>query len=79
VRADIVNPFLQAASQVLESELGSKPTRGQVGLQRTPYRTDEVTAVVAVTGEVAGADRDGLGDGTGHSGAHDRRRVPGAD
>jgi chemotaxis protein CheX len=54
MRAEIINPFLQAASEVLESELGSPPRRGAIGLQRSAYTSDEVTAVVAVTGEVAG-------------------------
>lgn len=54
MRAEIINPFLQAASEVLESELGSPPQRGAIGLQRSAYTSDEVTAVVAVTGEVAG-------------------------
>jgi chemotaxis protein CheX len=54
MRAEFINPFLQAASEVLESELGSTPARGTVGLQRSAYTSDDVTAVVAVTGEIAG-------------------------
>jgi chemotaxis protein CheX len=54
VRAEFINPFLQAATEVLESELGSTPRRGTVGLQRSSYTSDDVTAVVAVTGDVAG-------------------------
>jgi chemotaxis protein CheX len=54
MRSEILNPFLQAASEVLASELGSPPRRGAIGLQRSAYTSDEVTAVVAVTGEVAG-------------------------
>src|SRR3954464_7561839 len=54
MKAEFINPFLQAATQVLESELGSAPKRGSVGLQRSAYTSDEVTAVVGVTGSVAG-------------------------
>ena len=54
MRAEIINPFLQATNEVLESELGAAPTRGQIGLQRSAYTSNEVTAVVAVTGNVAG-------------------------
>jgi chemotaxis protein CheX len=54
MRAEVINPFLQATNEVLESELGAAPTRGQIGLQRSAYTSDEVTAVVAVTGNVAG-------------------------
>jgi chemotaxis protein CheX len=54
MRAEFINPFLQAATEVLESELGTTPSRGSIGLQRSAYTSDEVTAVVAVTGEIAG-------------------------
>lgn len=54
MRAEFINPFLQAATEVLESELGSAPKRGAVGLQRSAYTSDEVTVVVAVIGDVAG-------------------------
>ena len=54
MRAEFINPFLQAANEVLESELGASPRRGQIGLQKSAYTTEEVTAVVGVTGAVAG-------------------------
>jgi chemotaxis protein CheX len=54
MKAEFINPFLQAATQVLESELGSAPARGNIGLQRSPYTSNDVTAVVGVTGSVAG-------------------------
>jgi chemotaxis protein CheX len=54
VRAEFINPFLQATSEVLESELGKAPKRGKVGLQRSAYTSDEVTAMVGVAGGVAG-------------------------
>jgi chemotaxis protein CheX len=54
MRAEFINPFLHAACEVLESELGSTPRRGTVGLQRSAYTSDEVTAVVGVTGAIAG-------------------------
>jgi chemotaxis protein CheX len=54
MKAEFINPFLHAATEVLESELGSTPKRGNVGLQRSAYTSDDVTAVVAVTGDVAG-------------------------
>ena len=54
MRAEFINPFLQAATEVLEAELGTAPTRGSVGLQRSSYTSDDVTAVVAVTGSIAG-------------------------
>jgi chemotaxis protein CheX len=54
MRAEFINPFLQAATEILESELGTAPERGNVGLQRSAYTSGEVTAVVAVTGDVSG-------------------------
>src|ERR1700694_768594 len=54
MRVEFINPFVQAVTEVLESELGTAPERGSIGLQRSAYTSNEVTAVVAVTGEVAG-------------------------
>jgi chemotaxis protein CheX len=54
MRAEFINPFVQAVTEVLESELGAAPVRGSIGLARSAYTSNEVTAVVAVAGEVAG-------------------------
>jgi chemotaxis protein CheX len=54
VRAEFITPFPKAANEVLESELGASPQRGQVGLQKSVYTTDDVTAVTGVTGQVQG-------------------------
>jgi chemotaxis protein CheX len=67
MRAEFINPFLQAATEVLASELGSTPTRGTVGLQRSAYTSDDVTAVVAVTGEIAGMVMFAMTEDTGRA------------
>jgi chemotaxis protein CheX len=54
VKVEFVNPFLQAATEVLESELGGESQRGELRLQKSAVTTDEVTAIVCVTGTVAG-------------------------
>jgi chemotaxis protein CheX len=54
MRADFVNPFLRAADEVLESELGEPPKRGQISVRKSAYTTDFVSAIVAVTGHVQG-------------------------
>ena len=54
MRVEFVNPFIQAAREVLESELGGHAERGNISLQKSAYTTDDVTAVVGVTGAVAG-------------------------
>jgi chemotaxis protein CheX len=51
---EFVNPFIQAASEVLESELGSQAERGDLRMEKSAFTTDEVTAVVGVTGAVSG-------------------------
>jgi len=54
LKVEIVNPFVVAASEVLESELGAQAERGNLRLQMSACTTDEVTALVGVTGAVNG-------------------------
>jgi chemotaxis protein CheX len=54
VKVEFVNPFIQAAGEVLESELGGEAQRGELRLQKSAFTTDDVTAVVGVTGTVNG-------------------------
>lgn len=54
MKVAFVNPFLQAASEVLESELGGDSERGELRLHRSAVTTDEVTAIVGVTGTLMG-------------------------
>ncbi len=55
MRVEFVTPFIEAAKEVLEAELGSGDiTRGNIRLQKSAYTSDDVTALVGVTGEVSG-------------------------
>ena len=54
MKVEFVNPFIQAASEVLESELGSQAEHGGLRLEKSAFTTNEVTAVVGVTGSVSG-------------------------
>jgi chemotaxis protein CheX len=54
VKVEFVNPFIQAATEVLESELGGESQRGELRLHKSAVTTDEVTAIVGVTGTVMG-------------------------
>jgi chemotaxis protein CheX len=54
MRTEFINPFLQAATEVLEAELGTKPRRGSIGLEKSVHTSNDITAVVGVTGEIAG-------------------------
>ena len=54
MKVELVNPFLEAASEVLDAELGGEALRGTLRLQKTAVTTHEVTAVVGVTGTLQG-------------------------
>ena len=54
MKVEFVNPFIQAATEVLESELGGESLRGELRLHTSAITTDEVTAIVGVTGTVRG-------------------------
>jgi chemotaxis protein CheX len=54
MKVEIINPFVQAATDVLDSELGREPRRGEIRVQRTSVTTDEVTTLVGVSGGVSG-------------------------
>src|ERR1700724_4601595 len=55
MRADVVQPFVLAAKDVLEAELGGDVGRGAVRVERGDFAAGEVTAVVGVTGALSGA------------------------
>ena len=54
MRVEFVSPFVEAAREVVESEIGGGTDRGEIHLVKSAHTTDEVTAVVGVTGRVAG-------------------------
>jgi chemotaxis protein CheX len=54
VKVEFVNPFVQAAREVLESELGGETERGDLRVHKSAFTTDEVTALLCVTGTVSG-------------------------
>ena len=54
MKVEIINPFIQAAREVLETELGAEPERGDLHVQKSAFTTDEVTTVVGITGQVSG-------------------------
>jgi chemotaxis protein CheX len=54
MKVAFVNPFIDAAREVLESELGGDANRGSIRMHKSAYTTDEVTALVGVAGAVSG-------------------------
>jgi chemotaxis protein CheX len=67
MRAEFVNPFLQAASEVLQAELGAEPSRGVVALRKSACTTEDVTALVRVYGAIAGYVLYSMNDHTARS------------
>ena len=54
MKVEFVNPSFRRRPEVIESEPGGETTRGNLRLQKSAYTTDEVTALLGVTGAVAG-------------------------
>ncbi len=54
MRVEFVTPFIDAAKEVLEAEIGGEVVRGNIRLQKSAYTTEDVTAIVGVTGQVSG-------------------------
>lgn len=59
-----LNPFIRAAADVLEKEVGAQTERGPVGVERTAHTTQDVTALIGVTGRVRGVVAYGMSDET---------------
>ncbi len=55
VRVQVVNRFVASAMEVLEKETGQGITRGGLQVQQNPYTSEEVTAVVGISGALAGS------------------------
>jgi chemotaxis protein CheX len=54
MKVDFVNPFVDAARSVLETELGVAVNKGTVSLQSSAYTTQDVTVLIGVMGAVQG-------------------------
>lgn len=59
-----LNPFIEAAAEVLEMEVGAAITRGSVALHRSPYTTRDVTVTLSLIGRVEGMVLYGLSNET---------------
>ena len=49
-----LNPFVEAAFEVLQAETGLQITRGELGLDKHAYVTDDVTVILSLVGSVEG-------------------------
>ncbi|MFZ5808893.1 MAG: chemotaxis protein CheX [Chloroflexota bacterium] len=49
-----LNPFVEAAYQVLQAETRLTVTRGELNLDKEPYLTDDITVIISLVGQVMG-------------------------
>jgi chemotaxis protein CheX len=64
VDADLVNKFVGSAQGVLEAEVGEPITMGKLSVQTAPYTSQQITALVGVTGTIQGVMLFGLSEKT---------------
>jgi len=55
MKADLVNPFVLAAADVLRSEVGADVRRGPMKVEKAGYVSDDVTVLVSLVGQVEGS------------------------
>jgi chemotaxis protein CheX len=55
MKVQLVNPFVTAAVTVLSEETGQPVQRGGIQLEVDPYTTEDVTALIGISGEVRGS------------------------
>lgn len=53
-RLELVGPFVEAAARVLSQECGEAASRGELHRLRSPQTSRDVSALIAITGGVAG-------------------------
>ena len=49
-----LNPFIEAAFQVLQAETQLTISRGELVLEKDPYTTDDITIIISMVGQVMG-------------------------
>ena len=55
MRAEYIRPFLAAAVEVLKTDFGvDRVERGELRIETSYYTTQEVTAIIGMTGEIEG-------------------------
>ncbi len=61
----LLNPFVQAAVEVLKAEVGVEVTRGEISLQNSSLTSDDITVLINLVGEVYGVVMYGMAMTTG--------------
>ncbi len=49
-----LNPFVDSAFDVLEKETHITLRRGELGLEKSPYITEDITVIIAMVGQIQG-------------------------
>ena len=49
-----LNPFVQAAKDVVKAELNTQVTRGDLSLEKSSMTTNELTVLITMVGELQG-------------------------
>jgi chemotaxis protein CheX len=54
VDAKLLNPFIQAAVEVLKAEVDTDASRGEISLQKSSLTSDDITVLINLIGDVYG-------------------------
>ena len=65
MNVSFLNPFVEAAFQVLEAEVGVKAERGELSLERSACTSNDVTVMISMVGQVRGVVLYGISEKTG--------------
>ena len=52
--AKLLNPFIQAAVDVLKAEVEATVSRGEISLQKSSLTSDDITVLINLVGDVYG-------------------------
>jgi chemotaxis protein CheX len=63
--AKLLNPFVQAAVEVLKAEVGAEVARGEISLQKSALTSDDITVLINLIGDVYGVVMYGMPTATG--------------
>lgn len=54
MKIEFLNPFIVSAADVLQKEVGTQVSRGQPGLKKGLFVSDDVTVLISLVGQVQG-------------------------
>ncbi len=64
MNVQFLNPFLEAANEVLKAEIGVDVQRGEISLQRSALTANEVTVLLSMIGQLQGVVLYGMSKAT---------------